>query len=88
MGLQVKNIGFTGVFRLIFKPLVDDFPCFGAVCFSLREKVKFIHSFLHTHNLFVNLRNLQYLQRNLDFTLKVIGGDLSSIPGLSDAIEV
>ncbi|KAL1552251.1 Synaptotagmin-4 [Salvia divinorum] len=61
--IQVKNIGFTGVFRLIFKPLADEFPCFGAVCFSLREK------------------------RNLDFTLKVIGGDLSSIPGISDAIE-
>ena len=37
--MQVKNIGFTGVFRLIFKPLADEFPCFGAVCFSLREKV-------------------------------------------------
>ena len=36
---QVKNIGFTGVFRLIFKPLVDEFPCFGAVSVSLREKV-------------------------------------------------
>lgn len=28
------------------------------------------------------------IQRNLDFTLKVIGGDISAIPGLSDAIEV
>ncbi|XP_058203300.1 synaptotagmin-4-like isoform X2 [Rhododendron vialii] len=36
--IQVKNIGFTGVFRLIFRPLVDEFPCFGAVCYSLREK--------------------------------------------------
>ncbi|WOL19076.1 synaptotagmin-5-like [Canna indica] len=61
--IQVKNIGFTGVFRLIFKPLVDEFPCFGAVSFSLREKKK------------------------LDFTLKVVGGDLSSLPGISDAIE-
>ncbi|KAL8496942.1 hypothetical protein ACS0TY_020575 [Phlomoides rotata] len=61
--IQVKNIAFTGVFRLIFKPLVDEFPCFGAVCYSLRHK------------------------KNLDFTLKVVGGDLSSIPGLSDAIE-
>ncbi|PIN04625.1 hypothetical protein CDL12_22834 [Handroanthus impetiginosus] len=61
--VQVKNIGFTGVFRLIFRPLVDEFPCFGAVCFSLRHK------------------------KNLDFTLKVIGGDISTIPGLSDAIE-
>ncbi|EXB66614.1 Extended synaptotagmin-3 [Morus notabilis] len=61
--VQVKNIGFTGVFRLIFKPLVDELPCFGAVCYSLREK------------------------KDLDFTLKVVGGDISSIPGLYDAIE-
>ncbi|CAK9326549.1 unnamed protein product [Citrullus colocynthis] len=61
--VQVKNLGFTGVFRLIFKPLVDEFPCFGAVCFSLRQKKK------------------------LDFTLKVIGGDISAIPGLYSALE-
>ncbi|XP_057968934.1 synaptotagmin-5-like [Malania oleifera] len=61
--VQVKDIGFTGVFRLIFKPLVDELPCFGAICYSLREKKK------------------------LDFTLKVVGGDISSIPGMSDAIE-
>ncbi|KAM1478607.1 hypothetical protein ACFX2I_026008 [Malus domestica] len=62
--VQVKDIGFTGVFRLIFKPLVDEFPCFGAVCYSLREKKK------------------------LDFKLKVVGGDISALPGISDAIEV
>ncbi|XP_054806898.1 synaptotagmin-5-like [Prosopis cineraria] len=61
--VQVKNIGFTGIFRLIFKPLVDEFPGFGAVCFSLRQK------------------------KNLDFTLKVVGGDISTIPGLYEAIE-
>ncbi|GFP83317.1 synaptotagmin-5 [Phtheirospermum japonicum] len=61
--IQVKNIGFTGVFRLIFKPLVDEFPCFGALCYSLREKKKF------------------------DFSLKVVGGDISTIPGISDALE-
>ncbi|KAK9070167.1 hypothetical protein SSX86_010567 [Deinandra increscens subsp. villosa] len=61
--IQVKNIAFTGVFRFIFKPLVDEFPCFGAVMFSLREK------------------------KQLDFTLKVIGGDLSALPGVSEAIE-
>jgi Ca2+-dependent lipid-binding protein len=60
----VKDIGFTGVFRLIFKPLVDQLPCFGAVCFSLRKKKK------------------------LDFRLKVIGGEISAIPGISDALEV
>ncbi|KAK6118365.1 hypothetical protein DH2020_047936 [Rehmannia glutinosa] len=61
--IQVKNIGFTGVFRLMFKPLVDEFPCFGALCYSLREK------------------------KNLDFSLKVVGGDISAIPGISDALE-
>lgn len=39
---QVKDIGFTGVFRLIFRPLVDEFPCFGAVCCSLRQKVLYL----------------------------------------------
>ncbi|KAE9601780.1 putative C2 domain, synaptotagmin-like mitochondrial-lipid-binding domain-containing protein [Lupinus albus] len=61
--VQVKDIGFTGIFRLIFKPLVDEFPGFGAVSYSLRQK------------------------RKLDFTLKVIGGDMSTVPGLSNAIE-
>jgi len=41
---QVKDIGFTGVFRLIFKPLVAEFPCFGAVCCSLRQKVQYLFS--------------------------------------------
>ncbi|TYK31449.1 synaptotagmin-4-like [Cucumis melo var. makuwa] len=61
--VQVKDVAFTGLFRLMFKPLVDEFPCFGAVCYSLRKK------------------------KNLDFKLKIIGGDISSIPGVSDAIE-
>ncbi|KAI3771742.1 hypothetical protein L6452_02909 [Arctium lappa] len=61
--VQVSNIAFTGVFRLIFKPLVDEFPCFGAVSFSLRQKKK------------------------MDFTLKVVGGDISAIPGVADALE-
>ncbi|KAF0900936.1 hypothetical protein E2562_037050 [Oryza meyeriana var. granulata] len=61
--VQVKNIGFTGVLRLVFKPLVAELPCFGAVCCSLREKSK------------------------VDFTLKVVGGEMTAIPGISDAIE-
>lgn len=61
--IQVKDIGFTGVFRLIFKPLVAEFPCFGAVSYSMREKKK------------------------LDYTLKVVGGELSAFPGISSAIE-
>ncbi|XP_021738935.1 synaptotagmin-5-like isoform X1 [Chenopodium quinoa] len=61
--IQIKNIGFTGLFRIIFKPLLNEFPCFGAVSYSLREK------------------------KDLDFKLKVIGGDMSMVPGLSDSID-
>uniref|UniRef100_A0A0D6R0C9 Uncharacterized protein n=1 Tax=Araucaria cunninghamii TaxID=56994 RepID=A0A0D6R0C9_ARACU len=61
--IQVKNIAFTGVFRLILTPLTEELPCFGALVYSLREK------------------------KNLDFKLKVVGGDISSIPGLDGAIE-
>ncbi|CAL5349687.1 unnamed protein product [Camellia sinensis] len=61
--IEGQNIGFTGVFKLIFKPLVDEFPYFGAVCYSLMEK------------------------KNMDFTLKVVGGELSAILEISDAIE-
>ncbi|GLJ46823.1 hypothetical protein SUGI_0987750 [Cryptomeria japonica] len=61
--VQVKNIGFTGVFQLILQPLVNQLPCFGALIYSLLEK------------------------ENLDFTLKVIGGDIKAIPGLAGAIE-
>ncbi|GLT72996.1 hypothetical protein SLA2020_448860 [Shorea laevis] len=62
--LDIKTrVGVALLYRLIFKPLVDEFPCFGAVSYSLREK------------------------KNLDFTLKIVGGEISTIPGISDAIE-
>lgn len=40
----------------------------------------------------IEITNMQqfifFMQRNLDFKLKVIGGDISAVPGISDAIEV
>ncbi|KAF2287244.1 hypothetical protein GH714_039434 [Hevea brasiliensis] len=57
------SLNTTELRLLIFKPLVEEFPGFGAVSYSLREKKK------------------------LDFSLKVIGGEISAIPGISDAIE-
>ncbi|MQM08038.1 hypothetical protein Taro_040885, partial [Colocasia esculenta] len=82
--IQVKNIAFTGVFRLIFRPLVDQFPCFGAVSYSLRHKVHGLSCESETCILFMLS---YYVLKKLDFTLKVVGGELSSIPGISDAIE-
>lgn len=91
----MKNIGFTGVFRLIFRPLGEEIPCFGAVAYSLREKVRCFFLYIMIF-LLLNLKWKDllvrtlfiYLQKDLNFTLKVIGGDLSSIPGISEAIEV
>ncbi|CAN0901147.1 SYT5 [Linum grandiflorum] len=40
LAVQVKDMEFNGVFRLIFKPLVEKLPCFGAVSYSLTEKKK------------------------------------------------
>lgn len=61
--IQVKNVHFAGIFRLIFKPLCDEIPCFRTVIYSLRELV------------------------SLDFDLKVVGGNVSSIPGLHGLVE-
>lgn len=76
------------MFRLMFKPLVDELPCFGAVCYSLRQKV--VVSLLFSLFSFSDpsLNATFILQKKLDFTLKVVGGDISNIPGLADAIEV
>lgn len=54
----MKNIGFTGVFRLILRPLVDELPCFGAVCVSLRHKV--IHELLFSSFTFSDLIKLAF----------------------------
>lgn len=36
--LKVKDIHIKGVFRFIYKPLVDELPGFGAVTYSIRKK--------------------------------------------------
>lgn len=88
----MKDIGFTGVFRLIFKPLVEELPCFGAVCYSLRQKVSsfypFSSDYLACFALVSFFSNHVACQKKLDFRLKVIGGEISAVPGISDALEV
>lgn len=66
------------------------------MCYSLRKKVNcqedytFLKSFLCVvHSILVHHNSSCYCwQKNLDFKLKIVGGDISSIPGVSDAIEV
>lgn len=43
---------------------------------------------MQPHVMFLIISENFNLQKKLDFTLKVIGGDISTIPGLYDAIEV
>lgn len=61
--VQVKDAAFTGNFRLMFKPLVEEVPGFGAVVYSLQNIEK------------------------LDFKLKIVGGNVTSFPGLEGIIE-
>lgn len=35
---QVQNIHLKAVFRVIFKPLVEELPGFGAITYSIRKK--------------------------------------------------
>ena len=87
----MKDICFTGIFRLIFKPLVEELPCFGAVCFSLRKKVSSFYFFSYDYSRCFPLISWVFhksFQKKLDFRLKVIGGEISAIPGISDALEV
>ncbi|KAI5080729.1 hypothetical protein GOP47_0003912 [Adiantum capillus-veneris] len=61
--VQVKDVAFTGTFRLMFKPFINEVPGFGAVVYSLQEIEKF------------------------DLKLKIVGGDVTSFPGLEGVIE-
>lgn len=61
--VQVKDAAFTGNFRLMFKPLVNEIPGFGAVVYSMQNIEK------------------------LDLKLKIVGGDVTSFPGLEGIIE-
>lgn len=49
----------------------------------------FLMTYMHKRpNIMVRKIHVFGLQKKMDFTLKVIGGDIKAIPGLSDAIEV
>lgn len=42
----------------------------------------------HTEQVQVSAWMFPVLQKKMDFKLKVVGGDISAIPGLDDAIQV
>lgn len=80
--------------RVTLKPLVPTFPCFASIVVSLLEKVSKEHNI--SLFLFV-LFNLDctdkmifsiHLQPHVDFGIKILGGDIMSIPGLYRFVQV
>ena len=51
-----------------------------------------VYEYTPTSTTWINMDYCEHLnflvQKNMDYTLKLIGGDISTIPGLYDAIEV
>jgi len=61
--VQLSQVLFQGTVRLIFKPLVPYWPCFGAISVAFVGKPQ------------------------VDFSLRLIGGELMSVPGLAPALH-
>jgi hypothetical protein len=61
--VQLSQVLFQGTVRLIFKPLVPQWPCFGAISVAFVGKPQ------------------------VDFSLRLIGGELMSVPGLAPALQ-
>ncbi|UPR04844.1 hypothetical protein HOP50_18g81890 [Chloropicon primus] len=61
--VQLGQVLFQGTVRLIFKPLVPQWPCFGAISVAFVGKPQ------------------------VDFSLRLIGGELMSVPGLAPALH-
>eukprot|EP00213_Chloropicon_mariensis_P006541 CAMPEP_0197471170 /NCGR_PEP_ID=MMETSP1309-20131121/2062_1 /TAXON_ID=464262 /ORGANISM="Genus nov. species nov., Strain RCC998" /LENGTH=919 /DNA_ID=CAMNT_0043008679 /DNA_START=78 /DNA_END=2837 /DNA_ORIENTATION=+ len=61
--VQLSQVLFQGTVRLIFKPLVPQWPCFGAISVAFVGKPQ------------------------VDFSLRLIGGELMSVPGLAPALH-
>ena len=79
--------------RVMLKPLVPAFPCFSNVVVSLMEKVpvnvtlNVVLSLYFIGSLYL-IFLFYFLKPHIDFGMKVLGGDLMSIPGLYRLVQV
>ncbi|CAI0389055.1 unnamed protein product [Linum tenue] len=93
--LIVKDIGFTGVFRLIFKPTLEELPRLGNIRFSLRQKKNLDSQleiggdeFTSIPGLFGALEDIIGNAIVNSFTCPVRTINLwNPLPGISDALE-
>lgn len=74
----------------MFKPLVNEIPGFGAVVYSLRELVSTFYLLMNIEDqLIQQLTSLIYgTQEKLDFRLKLVGGEVTAVPGIDKIIMV
>uniref|UniRef100_A0A2N9EQZ2 C2 domain-containing protein n=1 Tax=Fagus sylvatica TaxID=28930 RepID=A0A2N9EQZ2_FAGSY len=69
--VQLVDLQIFAAPRIALKPLVPTFPCFANIVVSLMEK-----------NLPGMMVFPDHLQPHVDFGMKILGGDIMSIPGL------
>ena len=62
--VEVADIRFQGVIRIVFSPMLLSPPYVGAMTFSAA------------------------MAPNIDFRIKVLGGEVSAIPGLRETLQV
>ena len=90
---QLVDLQIFAAPRITLKPLVPTFPCFASLVLSLMEKVSrnfvpFLGEWTYNNFFFFFSILFVYLQPHVDFGLKILGGDIMSIPGLYRFVQV
>ncbi|CAA2991259.1 synaptotagmin-3-like isoform X1 [Olea europaea subsp. europaea] len=95
--VQLVDLQVFATPLITLKPLVHTIPCFANIVVSLLEKVSklfsrlnlpfFPYSSVNWRNLLFSLNHLLFVQPHIDFGIKVLGGDIMSIPGLYQYIQ-
>lgn len=97
---QLVDMQIFAAPRIVLKPLVPTFPCFGSVVVSLMEKVKCsanltelsLYDVMNGRSInfefHVLTMKILYLQPHVDFGLNFLGGDIMAIPNLYQYIQV
>ncbi|KAL0344639.1 UNVERIFIED_CONTAM: Synaptotagmin-3 [Sesamum radiatum] len=91
--VQMVDIQASAAVRMFLRPFVPTFPCFSSIAISLMEKVN--NSNISASRFLISSEELLYsldllfarLQPKIDFGLRVMGGDIMSIPGLYQLVQ-
>ncbi|KAK4392160.1 Synaptotagmin-3 [Sesamum angolense] len=91
--VQLVDIQASAAVRIVLRPFVPTFPCFSSIAVSLMEKVN--NSNISDSRFLISSEELLHsldilsarLQPKIDFGLRVMGGDIMSIPGLYQLVQ-